>query len=72
MRSDTFLHASNLVCYRIFYATPLEELRLILLAVGMAEADIPSIFAGADVNGDGKIDYGEFFTWLCGDINQVL
>lgn len=50
----------------------LEELRLILLAVGMAEADIPSIFAGADVNGDGKIDYGEFFTWLCGDINQVI
>ena len=24
VRSDTFLHASNLVCYRIFYETPLK------------------------------------------------
>eukprot|EP00746_Dinoflagellata_sp_MGD_P009165 gnl/MRDRNA2_/MRDRNA2_118517_c0_seq1.p1 gnl/MRDRNA2_/MRDRNA2_118517_c0~~gnl/MRDRNA2_/MRDRNA2_118517_c0_seq1.p1 ORF type:complete len:808 (-),score=156.28 gnl/MRDRNA2_/MRDRNA2_118517_c0_seq1:3-2426(-) len=49
-----------------------DELQSVLLKIGVGEADIPAIFEGADVNGDGKIDYTEFCNWICGAAPQSV
>lgn len=43
-----------------------DELRAILVRIGVPETDVGAMFDAADLNKDGKVDYGEFLDWLAG------
>jgi hypothetical protein len=47
-----------------------EEFTKVLLAIGISEADVVSMFERADLNHDGVINYAEFLQWIQGDIPQ--
>lgn len=49
-----------------------DELRHILLQLGMCAKDVHKIFVMADTNGDGVLDYGEFVRWAFGSGNKYL
>lgn len=41
------------------------ELRTVLVELGLPQEEVVDCFAGADANGNGVVDYGEFVAWIC-------
>eukprot|EP00930_Biecheleria_cincta_P099715 TRINITY_DN91326_c0_g1_i1.p1 TRINITY_DN91326_c0_g1~~TRINITY_DN91326_c0_g1_i1.p1 ORF type:complete len:296 (+),score=60.68 TRINITY_DN91326_c0_g1_i1:35-889(+) len=47
------------------------ELRRVLVELGLPEQEVVECFAGADANGNGVLDYGEFVAWVCSAFEPV-
>lgn len=48
-----------------------EDMRAVLLKLGVPEESVQRIFEAADSNRDGWIEYDEFLAWICGSSQQV-